>query len=95
MADIWRSFVGKRRERVVASIMGHVERQPWWKELTDRDRKLLRDKVLSSIGEYHDVILDLLRVIDDNSISSPEVVRILDLVHGSQRRVEEASRGRV
>lgn len=87
MADVWRTFAGKQRERAVASILGHCERSPWWRELTPDQRRALRDKVLASVGVYHDVVLDLLRSIDDQSLGNPEVVRILDLVHASQRQL--------
>lgn len=92
MADIWRSFVSRRRRRAIAGIMEYVEKQPWWKTLPDASKRALRDKVLGSVNEYHDVVLDLLRTLDENSIGNPEVVRLLDLVHGSQRRMEADAR---
>lgn len=92
MADVWRAFASRQRERVVASIMGHAERSSWWDGLNPAERKQFRDKVLASTSAYHDVVLDLLRSIDDQSIGNPEVIRLLDLVHASQR--ELASKGR-
>lgn len=87
MADVWRAFAGRQRERVIASVMGHAERSAWWDKMTPAERKAFRDKVLSSVGAYHDVVLDLLRSVDDQSIGNPEVVRLLDLVHASQKEL--------
>jgi len=60
------------RQRCVGGIMRHAEEQLYPK-LTKVEQTALREKVLSSIGAYHDCVLDLLRAsVDDGTLKVNE-----------------------
>lgn len=60
-----RKLVGERRKRLVASIMGHAERE-FFDQLTPIQQREFRGKVLQSIDEFADLMRDILKVADDS-----------------------------
>ncbi len=72
-----------RRARVVAEILGHCERQPWYVKLDALDKAQLRETVQGSVNAYHDVSLDLLRVATDDTVMiNEQAVRMIADIHG-------------
>lgn len=80
MSDILADLAGEQRSRLVGSILGHVERELWVK-LTAAERKAIREKVLASVGVYHDFVLDCLRAANKGSVVNEEALRLLGQIH--------------
>lgn len=91
MSDFATKLASEQRGRLVGSILGHAERAPWWAKLTNADRKAFRDKVLASVGVYHDFVLDCLRAADDGSVVNEEALRLLQSIHSSLARDRHVS----
>lgn len=63
-----RNLLIEQRKRLVSSLMEYSERNVY-PRLNDAERKALRDKVLASVGVYHDTCLDILKAsVNDGSI---------------------------
>lgn len=57
-----RKLITEQRKRAVAGIMGSAERSDWWAKLNRPEQLAFRDKVLTSIGVFHDLVLDVVKV---------------------------------
>ena len=85
--DLARSLAIEQRKRLVGSLMGFLEDEIY-PHLPVPVRKELRDKVMDSTGTYHDFVLDVLKVNREDVIQNEETLRLLQLIHASQRRIE-------
>lgn len=81
-----------QRKRLIASILNDIENSEWYTELTDVEKRALRDKILSSINTYHDFILDVINVGEDDYARNAHALDMIAQVHASQRRIEAAGR---
>jgi hypothetical protein len=88
VSDHLRRLAIEQRKRVVGGIMGHVENSPWWPKLAPAEQKAFRDKVLSSVNAYHDLMLDMLRITGDDALVNERTLDVIERVHESQRRLE-------
>ena len=77
-----------QRKRLVASILTFIEQAPWYAELDQKECAELREKVLTSIGAYHDFILDVINVGEDDYGRNAKALELITQVHASQRRLE-------
>lgn len=76
-----RNLLMEQRKRVVGSIMGYVEREIG-PALNEKQRRDLREKVLGSVGVYHDTCLDILKAsVDDGIVPNAELLEILGDIH--------------
>jgi len=82
-----------QRKRLIASILSYMEQAPWYSELTEQECQELREKVLGSIGAYHDFILDVINVGEDDHSRNARALELITQVHASQRRLETDIRG--
>lgn len=83
--DVVRALAVEQRKRLVASLLQFAESQPWYKQLPHEDRKALRDKVLDSVGSYHDFMLDVIKVRGETFEQSEEGLRLLHAIHAAVR----------
>lgn len=90
--DIMRKLAGEQRRRFIAGVLGAAEMSPWWGRLSVPEQKAYRDKILTSVGSYHDFMLDVIKVSHDDVIRNEHAVNLLQAVHDSQRRLERAAR---
>lgn len=90
--DLLRRLLGEQRKRLVASLLGYVEQSAWWASLTAAEQRTLRDRVLVSIGVYHDFVLDVVKVGSEDSLRNEEALRLIQQVHASQSRLEQRMR---
>lgn len=86
-----RSFLGQRRQRMIATLMGYIEKEvnP---QLDERQRRQLRSKVLAAANEYHDSAVDIVAAAaDDGSTVNDEALRLIARVDTelTRRRREE------
>lgn len=78
-----RELVGAQRRRLVARILGEVERAFDVRDLPEE----LRTGVMDAVGTYHDLVLDLLGVRDDEGvIRNEDAVRLLGEIHAAVTR---------
>lgn len=86
MSDLLPRLATEQRGRLVGSLMGYLERDVYPK-LTAPERKALREKVLSSVGVYHDFVLDALRAAGDgDTVLNEQALRLLQQIHNEVRR---------
>ncbi len=69
-----------RRKRLVASIMGHAERE-FYSQLTPQQQAAFRQKVLSSVDEFADLIRDLLKITGDEASVNDHAIELLESIH--------------
>ena len=93
--DLMRRLAGEQRRRFVAAILGAAEQSTWWGRLSVGEQRAHRDKVLAGVGNYHDFMLDVIKVTNDDMVRNEHAVNLLQQVHDSQRRVERAARAEV
>lgn len=90
--DVMRRLAGEQRRRFIAGVLGAAEQSNWWSKLTVGEQKQFREKLLNSVGAYHDFMLDVIKVSADDSIRNEHALTLLQQVHDSQRRLERSTR---
>lgn len=76
-----RNMAIEQRRRLVGAVMEHFEKKvapaiPMG--VRNQVAQQFRDKVMSAVGQYHDVVLDMLKsTINDGSIVNDEALAIL------------------
>jgi hypothetical protein len=68
MSGLVQKMLGEQRRRLVGSLMTYLE-QNVYDHLTPAEQQALRAKVLTSVGAYHDVTLDLVKSLDDGDMA--------------------------
>lgn len=72
-----RNLAVEQRKRLVGSLMEHLERNVY-PVLSPDQRTALRQKVLQSVGAYHDFILDVLKAsVSDGSVTNEHALELL------------------
>jgi hypothetical protein len=79
-------LITERRKRLVASIMGHAERE-FFAQLSPQQQADFRRKVLGSIDEFADLMRDLLKITGEDAVVNDHVLRLLEQLHDSQRQI--------
>ena len=80
-SEFVRNLMIEQRKRVVGSIMSHAEKNIF-PSLSVPQQRAFRDKVLSSIGAYHDTCLDVLKAsVDDGFVVNTEAIDLLRNIH--------------
>lgn len=65
-----KNMLGESRKRMVGSLMSYLETNVYPK-LTQAEQEALRLKVLTSVGAYHDCVLDITKAsVNDGSITN-------------------------
>jgi len=78
-----KNLLTEQRKRLVGSIMSHAEAN-LYPQMTRPQQEAFREKVLSSVGAYHDTVLDILKSsVDDGTIVNEEALRLLALIHSA------------
>lgn len=77
-----KGLLQERRRRAVAEVMGSIERSGAWPNLSETERKSIRTGVFGAVNGYHDLALDLLKVMgDDTVLISERAVRMIEDLH--------------
>lgn len=84
-------FLANRRNRCVGTILGNMERAPWWGKLTSAEQDAQRQLVRDSIGSFFDSVLDLVRA-EDGVMRNEEVVAVLERI---EHEMQQTRRGRI
>jgi hypothetical protein len=88
VSDMMRRLATERRKRAVGAIMGHAEQSAWWPKLTAEEQRAFRDKVLGAINDYHDLMLDMIRITGDDALINEKTLQVIQSVRESQQRLE-------
>lgn len=79
------NLLAESRKRLVGSLMSYME-QNVYPSLTEPDRKDLREKILTSVGAYHDNVRDMVKAsVVDGSIGNE---LLLEAIHDLHRSLE-------
>lgn len=89
MADIVTDLIGRQRRRLIATILGHCEREVYG-DLTKAQQEKLREVVLTAVGTYSDFTLDCIRSANDGWVVNEDALRLL---HRISEQTKRASRG--
>lgn len=80
-----KSLAIEHRKRLVASLMEHFERRvlpAMPANVRSQALKDYRDRVMQSVGAYHDFVLDCLKAsVGETSVVNEEAMRLLEQVH--------------
>lgn len=88
-----RNMLNEQRRRVVGSLMQYFEANVY-EHLTPAQQKELRGRVIASIGQYHDVCLDMLKAsVNDGTVMNDEAARLLARLNTEVGRLTKAVNG--
>lgn len=80
-----RSLLSEQRNRLVASLLGYIDRNINPK-LTVEEQQALRDKVRTSVSSYHDTTLDCLKAsVNDGSMHNDYALALLSKINEQVR----------
>jgi hypothetical protein len=79
--DFIRNLAIEQRKRLVGSLMDYAEKQ-LYPYLPADVRRGFREKVMQSVGQYHDFVLDSLKAsISDTSVVNEAAIELLQQIH--------------
>jgi hypothetical protein len=85
MADFVKDMAIRQRRRLVAAMMEHFERKIYGQLPLDTRSEIsqeFRAKVMAAVGQYHDVVLDLLGVgVAEGTVFNQEAFELLQSIH--------------
>jgi hypothetical protein len=88
-SDFVRALLVEQRKRMVGGVLAHAEQSAWWPKLSKQEQLAFRDKVLSSTGVYHDVVLDCVKAaVGDGAVINEEALSLIRDLHDRQVRRE-------
>jgi hypothetical protein len=79
-------LITERRRRLVASIMGHAERE-FYNVLTAQQQTDFRKKTLSAIDEFADLMRDVVKITSQDVLVNGHALELLEQIHDGQRRL--------
>lgn len=80
------ALLSSSHRRLVATVMGHLERQVY-PHLSIEDRRELREVVIRAAGTYHETALDCLKAADSGDDEVLRNERLWDLLEQIHRAV--------
>lgn len=87
MSEVVLRLLVEQRKRLVASIMGHAERE-LFHLLSEDEQLLFRRKTLTAINAFCDLMRDLIKVGEETGLANEETQRYIALMYESQQRLE-------
>ena len=79
--DFVRNLLIEQRKRLVGSIMLHAEKN-MYSSMSVTQQRAFREKVLASVGTYHDTCLDILKAsVNDGSVVNGEALELIRDMH--------------
>ena len=73
-------LIRERRKRLVASILGHAERE-FYPQLDPEQREAFRAKVIDSIDSFADLMRDIVAVQGEDAVVNAHVVQLIEEIH--------------
>jgi hypothetical protein len=81
-------LITRRRQRLVASILGHAERA-FYDDLTVQQQQEFRAKVLQSVDEFADLMRDVLKVASEDVVLNDHALELLEALHTQQQEIRD------
>lgn len=76
-------LIGERRKRLVATILGHAERE-FFDALTIEQQQDFRRKTLSAIDDFTDLMRDVLKITSEDVLVNGHALELLQALHDNQ-----------
>lgn len=80
-------LIGQRRKRLVATILGHAERE-LYAQLTKEQQVEFREKVLRAVDDFADLTRDILKVISEDVVVNQHALELLEALHRDVRELK-------
>lgn len=93
MSEELNTLLSSQHRRLVATVMGHIEREVY-PSLRPEQRRELRDVVVRAAGIYHDTALDCLKATSTGEDTTLRNERLYDLIEQIHRAVATPPRSR-
>jgi hypothetical protein len=77
-------LVAERRKRLVASILGHAERE-FYAQLTPEQQATFRRKTLGAVDEFCDLMRDILKISGEDVVLNQHALDLLNALHDQQQ----------
>lgn len=77
-------LIGERRKRLVATILGHAERE-FFDLLSPEQQQDFRRKTLTAIDEFTDLMRDVLKITADDVMVNSHALDLLQALHDNQK----------
>lgn len=88
MAGTTTKLLAEQRKRMLASIMRFAEQETWWGLLSKEEQERYRTNVVNAINVFYDFCRDVIKVSEDEGITSDASLKLLNQMHASQRAIE-------
>lgn len=79
-------LITERRKRLVATIMGHAERE-FFDQLTAAQQQDFRRKTLQAIDDFADLMRDVLKITGEDVVVNSHALELLTAIHDNQRSI--------
>lgn len=87
--DVVTQMIARQRRRLIASILGHAERE-LYDDLTQGQQEAFRKKVITSVGVFADFAIDATRSANEGYWVNEEAMKLLaDLSEQVRNLTEE------
>lgn len=75
-------LLSSQHKRLIATLMGHVEREIY-PRLSLEQRRELREVIVRAVGTYHDTALDCLKAVssDESVVRNERLYEMLESIH--------------
>lgn len=72
-----RNLLNEQRRRLVGNLMTYIETNVY-RHLSPDEQRELRKRILTAVGAYHDVCIDMLKAsIDDGSMVNEDALKLM------------------
>lgn len=88
MADQMMRLITERRKRLVATVMGHAERE-FFDRLTPQQQQDFRRKTLQAIDDFADLMRDVLKITGEDVMVNGHALELLERIHDNQRAMSK------
>lgn len=82
-------LIGERRKRLVATIMGHAERE-FFSQLSAQQQAEFRKRTLGAIDEFADLMRDVVKITSDTTVVNDHAIVLLEQIHATQGAIAKA-----
>jgi hypothetical protein len=86
--NLVRQLANEMRKTAVRGILFYCEGQPWWPKLSREEQLALRSAVYDKLNGYHDFIVGVINVTDQDA-RNPQAVEAIAAVQAGQQRLEK------
>lgn len=86
MSDVVIRVITEQRRRCLANILGSAENSPWWPRLSRDEQLAFRQRVIDALGVFYDLVRDVVKVSDEDTLRNDHVVELLEVIHNQVTR---------